>query len=78
MIRIGPNDFQTAFGAVSEMAEREPLIITKQGRDHLVVMSAEEYQRLSSRDGNARHAGGMRGEFAVAGTDPAGEPQIAH
>ncbi|MGO8955585.1 MAG: type II toxin-antitoxin system prevent-host-death family antitoxin [Rhodomicrobium sp.] len=50
MIRIGASDFQRAFDAMSDMAERGPVAITKQGRDRLVVMSAEEYMRLTRRD----------------------------
>ncbi|MGO9173950.1 MAG: type II toxin-antitoxin system prevent-host-death family antitoxin [Rhodomicrobium sp.] len=56
MIRIGASDFQRAFDAISEMAERDPVAITKQGRDRLVVMSAEEYLRLKRRDGQACRA----------------------
>ena len=46
MIRIGENDFLRAFDAMSELARKDPVAITKQGRDRLVVMSAEEYMRL--------------------------------
>ena len=46
MIRIGESDFLRAFDAMSEMARKDPVTITKQGRDRLVVMSAEEYMRL--------------------------------
>ena len=49
-IRVTASEFQKAFGAVSDTALREPVTITKQGRDHLVVMAAEEYQRLRRRD----------------------------
>ena len=50
MIRVGAIDFQMAFGAMSDMAEREPIVITKRGHDFLVVMSAEEYIRLKHGD----------------------------
>ncbi len=46
MIRIGESDFLRAFDAMSEMARKDPVTITKQGRDRLVIMSAEEYMRL--------------------------------
>ena len=58
MIRIGENDFLRAFDAMSEMARKEPVAITKQGRDRLVVMSAEEYMRLK----HGEHPGLRRGQ----------------
>jgi prevent-host-death family protein len=50
MTRVTASEFQKAFGALSDKALREPVAITKQGRDHLVVLSAEEYARLKRRD----------------------------
>jgi hypothetical protein len=50
MIRVTASEFQKAFGAMSDRAIKEPVAITKQGRDHLVVLSAEEYTRLKRRD----------------------------
>ncbi len=48
--RVSATKFQAAFGALSDNARREPVIITKHGRDSLVVMSAEEWERLKRRD----------------------------
>ncbi len=48
--RVSATEFQAAFGALSDKARREPVIITKHGRDSLVVMSAEEWERLKRRD----------------------------
>lgn len=50
MTRITASEFQKSIGAVSDRALREPVSITKQGRDHLVLLSAEEYARLKRRD----------------------------
>jgi prevent-host-death family protein len=50
IVRITASEFQKSFGAVSDRALREPVAITKQGRDHLVVLSAEEFARLKRRD----------------------------
>lgn len=55
--RVTASEFQKAFGAMSDAALREPVTITKQGRDHLVVLAAEEYQRLKRRDRNVYAAG---------------------
>ncbi len=74
MIRIGENDFLRAFDAMSEMARKEPVAITKQGRDRLVVMSAEEYMRL-------KHGGTQAGTAASpsgrAESDAAGASHAA-
>lgn len=48
--RVTASEFQQAFGALSDKARREPVVITKHGRDSLVVMSAEEWERLKRRD----------------------------
>jgi PHD/YefM family antitoxin component YafN of YafNO toxin-antitoxin module len=39
-----------AFGRISRQALVAPLTITHHGHDSLVLMSAEEYQRLKRRD----------------------------
>jgi prevent-host-death family protein len=48
--RVTASEFQQAFGALSDKARREPVVITKHGRDSLVVMAAEEWERLKRRD----------------------------
>jgi prevent-host-death family protein len=45
-VRVTASEFHRSFGALSDKALKEPVAITKQGRDHLVLMSAEEYERL--------------------------------
>jgi prevent-host-death family protein len=48
--KASASEFQQAFGALSDKARQEPVIITKHGRDSLVVMSVEEWARLKRRD----------------------------
>jgi prevent-host-death family protein len=48
--RVSASEFQQAFGALSDKARSEPVVITKHGRDSLVVMSADEWERLKRRD----------------------------
>jgi prevent-host-death family protein len=45
-VRVTASQLHRAFGTLSARALKEPISITKQGRDHLVLMSAEEYARL--------------------------------
>lgn len=48
--RVTASEFQQSFGALSDQARNEPVVITKHGRDSLVVMSTEEWARLLKRD----------------------------
>ena len=50
MVRVSANDCQRQWGKVQDMALAEPVTITCKGRDHMVLMSAEEYDRLKKRD----------------------------
>lgn len=47
--RVTSDEFRSAFGSLSDRARREPVIITRSGEDALVV-SIEEWARLSQRD----------------------------
>jgi PHD/YefM family antitoxin component YafN of YafNO toxin-antitoxin module len=42
--------FQRNFGRYQDEALKQPLSITRNGRERLVVLAAEEYQRLKRRD----------------------------
>jgi prevent-host-death family protein len=66
MTRVTASEFQKAFGALSDKALREPVAITKQGRDHLVVVSAEEYARLKRRDRTVHAAADLPDEWLDA------------
>ena len=57
MTRITATEFQKSFGEMSDKALQEPVAITKQGRDHLVLLSAAEYARLMRRDRKVYKAG---------------------
>ena len=48
--RISAREFHRAIGAVSKRAREEPVIITNQGGDDLVLLSAREYERLQRGD----------------------------
>ena len=52
-VRVTASEFQQSFGALSDKARHEPVVITKHGRDSLVVMPVEEWERLRRRVGLA-------------------------
>lgn len=49
-VSVTSAEFQKNFGRYREAAIREAVTITNHGRDSLVLLSAEEYQRLKRRD----------------------------
>lgn len=50
MITITSVEFQRNFGRYQDKALLEPVVITRNGRERMVVLSAEEYHRLKRRD----------------------------
>ncbi len=64
--RVSASEFQQAFGALSDKARREPVVITKHGRDSLVVMAAEEWERLKRRARKVGTAGELSEEWIHA------------
>lgn len=49
-MRVSSAEFQKKFGSLTDKALTEPVTITHNGRDRLVLMSVEEYDRLKRRD----------------------------
>jgi prevent-host-death family protein len=49
-MRVTASEFQQAFGMLSDKARQQPVVITKHGRDSLVVIPVEEWERLKRRD----------------------------
>jgi len=48
-MRISSAEFQKKLESLVDKALTEPVTITRDGRDRLVLMSVEEYDRLKSR-----------------------------
>lgn len=49
-VRVTTAEFIKNYGSLADKALVEPVTTTKNGRDRLVVVSAEEYSRLARRD----------------------------
>ncbi len=47
MTRVSATEFKNNIGAFSDAAMNEPVIITIHQRDRLVLLSADEYRRLT-------------------------------
>ena len=52
---VSSTEFQKAFGRIREAALKEAVTITHHGRDSLVLVAADEYRRLKSRDRRSLH-----------------------
>ena len=50
MRQITSTEFQKKVGLYQDLALSEPLTVTRNGRDKVVVLSADEYDRLKRRD----------------------------
>lgn len=49
-MKVSTAEFIKNYGTLADQALREPVTVTKNGRDRLVVLSVEEYARLKRRD----------------------------
>lgn len=77
-IRVTAKEFQRAFGTLTDKAAEEPVTITKEGRDHLVVLSAEEYVRLKRRDRRVGLTSELPEEWVEAVRDAKVPDEFAH
>ncbi len=50
MPRVSSTDLSNRLGQYQDEARKRPLIITKNNRDRLVMLSIEEYRRLKQLD----------------------------
>ncbi len=50
MITVSSAEFQRNFGRYQDVALTEPVAITRNGRERVVVLSVDEYHRLKQRD----------------------------
>jgi prevent-host-death family protein len=66
IMRVSATEFETAFTRLTDQAMTEPVAITKQGEDLLVVLSAVEYARLKRFERKAYSAAEIPEEWMAA------------
>jgi len=59
MITVSSAEFQRNFGLYQDKALTDPVAITRNGRERLVVVSSEEYRRLKRRAREALPVGAL-------------------
>lgn len=50
MQQLSVSELQRNIGAAQDLADKEPVFITRNGREKYVLLSADEYHRLKRRD----------------------------
>ena len=50
MLKVSAAEFQRNIGRYQDVALREPVAVTSNGRDSCVLISSDEYDRLKRRD----------------------------
>ncbi len=77
-MKVSTADFIKNYGTLADRALQEPVTITKNGRDRLVVISAEEYTRLKRRDRRVVKLEDYTDEemALIAATEPAPEDAV--
>ena len=73
MITVSSAEFQRNFGRYQDKALTEPVAITRNGRERMVMMSADEYRRLKRR---AREVLAV-GELSAAELEAIGRAEVA-
>jgi prevent-host-death family protein len=63
---VKASEFQKHVGALSEIAERDPVIVTRHGRPSFVLLPAEYYRRLRQIEQRAMQAADVPPETAKA------------
>ena len=76
--RVSESEFQRSIGALTDKALREPVTITREGRDDVVVVSAEEYARLKRRDRQVFLTGELPEEWVEAVRNAKVPDEFAH
>ena len=61
-MKVSSAEFIKNYGILADQALKEPVTITKNGRDRLVVLSVEEYARLKRRDRRVVRTGDLSDE----------------
>ena len=67
-MRVSSGDFIRKFGTYTDSALSEPIVITKNGRERLVLLSIDEYNtllHLRDMHEDSKEAAGRRGQPAA-------------
>ncbi len=78
MITVTAAEFQRHFGRYQDEALTQPVAITRNGRERLVVLSADEYRKLRRRSREVMRAEDLTDEEVAAIARTEMDPRHAH
>jgi prevent-host-death family protein len=78
MITVTAAEFQRHCGRYQDEALTQPVAITRNGRERLVMLSADEYRRLKRRDREVLRAGYLSDADLEAIAKTEMDPRHAH
>jgi prevent-host-death family protein len=78
MITITTVEFQRHFSRYEDEALTQPVAITRNGRERIVMISIDEYRRLKRRDREVLRAGELSDADLAAIALTEMDPQYAH
>lgn len=78
IVRVPSTEFGKEVGRCQDMALRQPVVVTRNGRDRTVMISAEEYQRLKRRDRHVFAAGELSEELIETAARGEMDPRHRH
>ena len=78
MIRISATEFGKEVGRYQDAAMTQPVIVTRNGRDRTVMISADEYRRLKRRDRQVFDTANMPADLVEAVENSKMDPRHDH
>jgi prevent-host-death family protein len=78
MIRVSSTEFGKEVGRYQDAALTQPVVVTRNGRDRTVLISAEEYARLIRRDRQVFGVGELPDETVEAIRNAKMDPRHDH
>jgi prevent-host-death family protein len=78
MITVSAAEFQRYFGRYQDKALTQPVVITRNGRERLVMLSVDEYRRLKRRDREVLRAGDLSDADLAAIANTEMDPRHTH
>jgi hypothetical protein len=78
MIRVSSTEFGKEVGRYQDLALSQPVVVTRNGRDRTVVISADEYRRLIRRDRRVFAAGELPDDIVDAISRAEMDPRHQH
>ena len=78
MVRVSSTEFGKEVGRYQDLALKDAVVVTRNGRDRTVMISVEEYQRLKRLERHVFAAGELPNELVRAVAESSMDPRHQH